>query len=469
MIKEMTETPLYRTIKEIQPVEKPSQYGFGLPEVVTEYAIDETGNKILQKETRLSYTLGDKVTREEVYDSSGSYCYTKEYFYDDKRRLVGEIDPLGTETRYEYDDNFNKISEEVVGSGLKTFYDYDLGNRLVAKRMVADSGESFEIHYEYDVMNNLTKVIDPIAGVTEFSYDCQGNMIKKIQEPLILSDGSQKERVFTCTYDGIGYTERFTEPHGGLTHICRTSTGLPLITQFPDDTLETCVYREDGKLLEKHIQGGSSEYYAYDNLGHMIFKRTVDPRAGIDFTEEWEYIADRPVKNIDRNGNVIEFHYDLAGRLVEEVASGPTCDKRVTYGYDSLGRQYSVTRWAAGSEYIRQETEVDYLGRTILSRQSNEKGKTLSLEEYEYDWRGNVTSKIRHIDENQTSVELWDYNPFGHVTCHIDPLGNRTTTEYDYHAVDEFGRKGILKTTCDPLGKKVKILSDVNEKGFRNS
>jgi len=468
LIKEETATPIYRTIKEIQPVEFPDDQGFGLPETVTEYAVSDSGKKILMKETRFVYTAGDKIAREEVYDCDGVFCYAKEFFYDDKRRLIAEVDPMGQKTCYEYDNNFNKISEEVIGSGLKTCYDYDLGNRLIAKRLVSETGESIEISYGYDVMNNLTKVIHPTEGVIEYLYDCQGNMIRQISEPLIMPDGSQKEQIYTCTYDGIGHTRSTTDPNHGKTTFQRTSTGLPLVTKFPDNTEEICTYLQDGKLLERWEVGGIIQSYAYDRLGHLTLRVTTDPNTGVRFDEKWEYVGDRLVKNIDRNGNVIEFKYDCAGRLQEETAVGPTCEKKITYGYDSLGRRYSTTRWINDHEYICEEKQIDYLGRTILHRQFNEVGQTLSLEEYVYDCKGNVAAKIRHIDDNQRSIEFWDYNPFGHVTLYVDPLGQETITEYDYQACDDYGRRGILKTTCDPLGKVTKTLIDAKEQILEN-
>jgi RHS repeat-associated protein len=464
LIKEETITPVSRTIKEITPVENPGCHGFGQPEIVTEYAVENNGDKTLLKETRFAYTVGDKIAKEEVYDCNGDYCYAKEYFYDDRRRLIAEIDPAGQEIRYEYDENFNKIGEEVVGSGLKVCYDYDIGDRMIAKRLVAESGEVIETRYEYDVMNNCTKIIDPFKGTASYSYDCQGNVVKEVLDPLITLKGGKKLREYTHNYDGIGNRTLTRGPRNALTLATWTSTGLPLKIQSPDGRIEKYLYREDGKLLEKHIMGGESLYFVYDNLGHVVSKRTFDETAGVDFIEEWQYAADFLVQSLDKNGNVIHFEYDKAGRLIKEVAFGTAGEKkRVTYGYDTLGRRYSVTRWLNDAEYICEETKTDYVGREILKRQTNEKGHILSFEEYEYDWQGNVTAKKRHIDENTTSVEFFEYNAFGDLVCHTDPLGNQTKTQYDYHATDKLKRKGILKITCDPLGKVIKTLTNAQK------
>jgi len=125
----------YRKMKQIESV-KATGPSFGKPEVIREFYRDkQTGESVLLRYTTLSYDIQGCEKEQVIVDSQGRrYVSSKEY--DGYLQLRKETNALGEATEYEYDDTGNKISEELIGSGKKTFYAYDFANRLKEKKEV---------------------------------------------------------------------------------------------------------------------------------------------------------------------------------------------------------------------------------------------------------------------------------------------------------------------------------------------
>src|SRR5262249_50937859 len=130
--KDNLEQVSYRLITEIEPHLNPNLPGImTLPHFIRESYLDpHTGKKHLLKKIRRTYTQGDLLAEEKVFDATDTYLYSQIYKYNARRELISETNALDEKTIYAYDDHGNKIYEEKTNTGKKTHFVYDQANRL---------------------------------------------------------------------------------------------------------------------------------------------------------------------------------------------------------------------------------------------------------------------------------------------------------------------------------------------------
>ena len=154
-------------------------------------------------------TLGRKTS--ETLPNGG----TTTYDYDNLDRLILEKSPITdnntkSEKIYTYDKNGNVLTEKIktnaVGSSTATYsttnYSYDEKNNLKRVQNVDNNGKVCYTEYEYDGVGNLlkskaangqnvttyqynrlnrvTKMTDPMGKSETYTYDISGNMINKV-------------------------------------------------------------------------------------------------------------------------------------------------------------------------------------------------------------------------------------------------------------------------------------------------
>ena len=142
----------FRRIKVITAETRIERCSYGKPKIITE-SYTQNGALVPLKRTEITYDSKGNVARRKVSDSSNTLNYITTTFYDDRQRIIQEIDVLGLTTGYAYDENNNKIVEELVGSGQCFYFTYDFGNRLVQKREQHSNGNEFITRYSYNPRN----------------------------------------------------------------------------------------------------------------------------------------------------------------------------------------------------------------------------------------------------------------------------------------------------------------------------
>ena len=195
--------------------------------------------------------------------------FTKEFSYDARGRKVKETDLPGAAERYE------------------TLFGYDAAVNLVSRT----DREGKTTTYEYDGLNRLVRVIDPVGSITEYEYDARDNLIS-------LKDAKGNATRFE--YDRNNRLVKETRPMGQET---------------------TYRYDAAGNLIEKIDAKNRKTVYNYDDAGRMT---------GIRYYSATDH--NNPVKTVS-------FTYDMVGNLV-------SCDDGITsatYTYDAAYRKLSET------------------------------------------------------------------------------------------------------------------------------
>jgi YD repeat-containing protein len=89
--------------------------------------------------------------------------------YDMRRLPIKEIDPLGGETEFEYDD-VGRTSAVVDPAGHRTEYEYDEQGNLV--QLTRPDGKT--IVTEFDVANKAVRITDPNGSVWQQEWAPRG-------------------------------------------------------------------------------------------------------------------------------------------------------------------------------------------------------------------------------------------------------------------------------------------------------
>jgi RHS repeat-associated protein len=326
-----------------------------------------------------------------------------EFTFDKGGRRTRVRDPLGRITDFIHDPTYGR---------LERVRDAKLGETV----------------YGYDLMSNLTSLVDPHGGSTSFEYDSHN----RLEEVLQLEDQTWQTREI-YTYDAAGRVKTrldrrlvtTTYSYDGLSRLTsKTYTdGTPTATFQYDENgpdqkgrLTSAItgpitlrwtYDLAGRMLTAVRQKGASTRtlgYTYDLAGNRltlaldganILNYEWDPRGLLDF------VTRAPAR-------VFDFSYDNASRRKGLLFPN---DALTSYSYDQRSRLSKIE--ALGQSLITQFT---YPTHDLLGNRTSRGGVTAPAENYDYDELYRLLSVTRGIPP-QTS-ETYTY----------DPAGNRRTS-----------------------------------------
>ncbi len=174
----------------------------------TDYHYDQNGNMI-KFEAVVSGGYG------------GGYSYGSEYTYDDKMRLVKEVDSNGV-TEYQYDNEDNRIFEKISysdGSTNITERFYDTAGNCLKEEMeytfTNGNMQTTKYEYYYDENHNCIKLTYYASGLhyynsytEEFMFDEQNYCTKEIR----ISDKDKSESSSEYSYEYILIYRESDEP-----------------------------------------------------------------------------------------------------------------------------------------------------------------------------------------------------------------------------------------------------------------
>lgn len=338
------------------------------------YEYDEQGNllscvqdSVYDDDYSIEYTYDDDGNCiKKVYRKPRDYVEEYEYFYDDLGRLTyatthqydNEYN-YETETKYEYDENGNKIS--VVESNLngsvirRSNYEY-LENGEQRKYIVYD-GDGNIIEWDEDIYDNDGKLIESIyyerlmANLdykTEYTYDSNGYLIKEMETSRNLDGTLDYINNIEYTNDSSGNVMKKTIQHKSY-HYSEDGDSVY-------QSLDVKEYNEEGVLIKwvtYDEEGRIENLYEYDNYGNLIKESHPNMGYGSYLTCEYKY-------EYDEYGNVLK---------VTNYTDGET-DGYTEYGYENI------------EEYTKKREMYKAILDNALTEQENT--GDLSILKYQY-------------------------------------------------------------------------------------
>ncbi len=439
--------------------------------ITIDYIYDANGNmeKIVELlgsgEERASCTVYDELNRVErsltncvtsdpanpnTYSSQPDEDLVSRYVYDDLGNQKEVIDPLGRKTSYDY-DQLNRVITLTNPLEGETVYGYDpAGNRITTL-----DAEGRATQLQYDALNRVVTSTNALEGQNIVVYNAVGNRSHTIDA---------EQQVTTYTYDSL-YRLLQTENAAGET--------------------QSQSYDALSRRLSSTDAANTVTRYQYDSLNRLITTtlnyqdgEPVDNQSNIQLSVSYDALS-RRTKTLDARQNPINYGYDGLGRT---IAITDALDNVTRYSYDGHGKRRFVTN--AASE--QSEFQYDGLGRLIktIDPENNETS-------YSYDKGGNrltmtdaetVTTRYGYDNLSRLILVTENYiesGPSDHqtnVSSHYgyDRVGNRTVitdargyaTHYLYDAlnrrIEQTNAEGYTtRYGYDQLGNRT-IMTDAN-------
>jgi len=384
---------------------------------------DELNRKVA--EVYVGTNGGNVYIRPETIPARSDTVLVTSYVYDDTGRIQSIVDPLGIESRYEYD---------ALGRLVREISAYDDG-------IVSDDSDA----------------------TIEYTYNGLGNITKKT----VLQSGHLPDQIMEYRYGVVG--SYANNDLLASIHYADPNTGVP------DGSIsETYEYNRLGELIRTSQANGSTISSSFDNLGRLQ-SQIVDTSDGSGDPEnlyEYDVIGNLSLIT-DARGAETSYSYDSLGRLLRTVyadpdASGPLVSTATSQTYGAIGNALTST------DEIGQVTTYSYdlLGRLIRSESPDPDGQGLLLPDvttYRYNIQGDrdiVTGPGENAGGSlgsDTIVSVVD--EFGRLEEVINPspdgiLGG-TVTQYSYdrggRVINETDPLGNISTyTYDDLGRLIK-------------
>ena len=254
-------------------------------------------------------------------------------------------------------------------------------------------------------MDRLTKVTDSLNGLTDLTYDDNGNLFT-VKDALTNST--------SYTYDNLDRISTRTDPLQNVEQYNHYD-GNGNLTQFTDRNSQVTnyIYDDLNRLTDITYADQSTTHYTYD-AGNRLFQ--IDDSLGGTIIRTFDGF-DRVTSEITPQGTVT-YTYDNASRRSTMTVAG---QPMVTYDYDDANRLKHITQQTA-------VVAVDYDDagrRTVLTLPNGVETH------YAYDDASRLTSITYKL--GQTTL--------GDLTYVFDKLGNRTTIG------GSWARTGIPQTT----------------------
>ena len=402
--------------------------------------------KIEQKEgaswktlATMAYTNTTEHLLDTYTDASGKVT---DYDYNSWRQITTIEDANGDETVYEYDSNphagadqdghgyLRRIKKtDPDGSGYETVMEnvsFHSSSNLVTTR---ENGDGYEIDYEYDYLNRVTKATHPDASYEQFTFTTgSGGSTKYYLDVQKIRDREGIETEFV--YNENRQLEEKTQDPGSL----------DITTKYGWCTCGDLEWVQDGRQSASASSSTTRTTWHRDLLGRVTSKEYED---GKKYTYEYydgSGLLEKVWYPVNHSGSstsgtaTITYKYFKDGYLQKiDYRNSDTPD--VTYTYDSNYSRLSTRADGAGTwTYNYNAINGSGTGDGMLSSITGGPWSSGSGDlEFTYDNLGRVAT--RTVDTGNSVNEHWmewNYDSLGRIESIDTELGGSQEFEYSY-------------------------------------
>ncbi|MDO9190418.1 MAG: hypothetical protein Q7U24_11130, partial [Sulfurimicrobium sp.] len=301
----------------------------------------------------------------------------------------------------------------------------------------------------YDAMNRLTQITNPVGGMFKLQYNGQGLPIQVSDE-----DGRSRQIEFdnflriTKQLDGLGnVTEYSYNIPDGSGNGTLGALHSPVEIKYPtfterqrydqrerptsqtllnpnalgtDNLVSGTEYDKRGRIRSQTDANGKASGNTYN-----AFEQRIETTDRLGHKTSYQYDARGNLLQLtDANGHATRFEYDKANRLVKEILP---LGQTTVYRYDEAGNLTQRTD-PNGNQHAHT---YDAVNRQTESKQTNAQGTLTRTLAYTWDANGNLTawSDTDH-SRNQTSSATLTFDAANRKTGETVTWPNGTTLGY---------------------------------------
>ncbi|MDH3599914.1 MAG: hypothetical protein OEU26_09795, partial [Candidatus Tectomicrobia bacterium] len=312
----------------------------------------------------------------------------------------------------------NKISE-TDANGHVTELEYDDLNRVVTLTDPLNAPTS----RDYDAVGNLIRQTDPRGYATDFDYDALNQLI---------STADALGQTLTVAYDQVGNRVSETDKRGIITTFAYDLANQLLSTVRAGVTLRALEYDAVGNGLSETDANGNTTVFVYDRRN--LVTQESRPLAAIT-QHTYDAMGDR-IETVDPEGHTISWTYDERRRQLSETNGA---GESTTFEYDGTGNRTRLERpegnaWTFTYDAANRLTEVldpdsaattyTYDGNDNRLTQTDAKQQTTT---FSYD----DLNRLTQIQAADGATTTYRYDAAGNRIGETDANGQFTTHAYD--------------------------------------
>ena len=404
---------------------------------------DAQGNPVSEEmpDHNIVHTVYDSMDR--ILKQTGTDGKTiREYEYDLKGNVIREVDALGQDKCFRYDEagRMTGVWEYVSPDEYRvTFYKYDDMDHVTEEKRGLHGVGKFEtptryltIKKTYDKEGRLVTVSDasmadslhePVAGaVMHYTYDMMNN---RTSETTVIDETGTK-RTICYRYD-----------HNGRLVEKKADAG--------DGTLSVTKYRYDASdnLTEVTMPEGGKIVLVYDEAERIIYRLEREDRHHILRGTQYAYADFCPLSAeqlygrqttvremnqllIEKDSSMLREFFNLKSADSKKLCPEPAAEECYYQGKEALTLFHA---FAKAYENIENEDSRRY--EKVLASHAGENSTAYS-HRFQWDFRGNLLAQT-----DSTGAEWkYVYDLTGRLTDATDPASDKTSYVYD-----RFGRE----------------------------
>ena len=382
-------------------------------------------------------------------------------YYNQNGQLVRMADRDGHFFSFTY---VNGTLASIKDSSTKQQITWSFAQGLLQDMTVTSDGKVIHhLHYEYNEQQQLSKVSRDLGKGSvywiTYAYVPDTHWISTIQQ----SDGTSLHIDYDAqgrvsrTLDGAGRSSSYSYEMGktSITNTLKETwtyyyDSANQLTGIDGPEQYRVRYQYENNRLSSVVQGSQLWRFAYNSQGDCI--QIKEPNGQIIerlFDSEHRLLLESSYQNFDGTHHPIDKHsiryvYDPLGHLRFTVRA----DGSVTeYRYDAQGRLTS-SRTYLHSTYSSTSSSPDLsvTEQDLVRWSAQQKQNDISLIDYQYDWRGQLSEELHYALVNSQGVGISDgvlrthycYDAAGRLVEKSVPAGtNWQIIHYEY---DDLGR-----------------------------
>jgi YD repeat-containing protein len=372
------------------------------------------------------------------------------YFYDNRGFLRYTLDATLRPTEYVYDADGHVLHSIEYGGSIGSTASYTLA---YVQGQISSTGLSTNANNRtswsvYDAAGRLAFAIDALGGVTGYSYDALGRVIKQTEYSwltTLVADPSLAtmqnwatghaadagNRVSRLVYDALGQVAYEVDAEGYVTEHQYDAAGR---------VTKNIRYASAYAVADGVTKAGLAAQIGALPADAVVTSYSYDPIGRLSDT-------------YDALGVRTHIDYDALDRVTDRTVAYGTADAATThYSYDAAGRVASETRGYGAAEASTTSFSYDGLGN-LLSKTDGRNYTT----SYSYDAMGRVLTTTVPLDASTNAVTTNSYDAFGNLISQQDPRGNVGYFTYDLlnRLVWQVDPEGYATYTSYTIGDEV--------------